>query len=255
MPELPFDLDRTVVINAKPETVFNYFTDSDRWARWWGAGSTIDPQPGGKVYIRYPNNAEASGEVLEIRHSDLIVFTWGFPSGNPIPPGSSRVTIRLEPVEQGTRLHLHHEFAEAAARDQHIQGWRYQLSLFANVVANEAFSHAANAIDTWFDAWVITDDKLREESFTRIAAPEIRFHDRNSLLEGLVDLAAHSGAAQRFMPGIRLRRKGDIRQCQGTVLANWTAVDATENELMSGTSVFVFRADGKIVSATGFTQT
>ena len=39
-------LDRTVVIRARPETVFGFFTDSGRWAAWWGAGSTIDPQAG-----------------------------------------------------------------------------------------------------------------------------------------------------------------------------------------------------------------
>jgi uncharacterized protein YndB with AHSA1/START domain len=67
MPELPYSLNRTVVIQAKPETVFRYFTDSARWASWWGAGSTIDAQPGGKVYIRHPNGIESLGEILEVR--------------------------------------------------------------------------------------------------------------------------------------------------------------------------------------------
>ena len=49
MPELPYQLDRTVVIKARPETVFRFFTDSARWASWWGAGSTIDPKP----YLAY----------------------------------------------------------------------------------------------------------------------------------------------------------------------------------------------------------
>jgi len=34
MPELPYRLDRTVVIHAKPEAVFRFFTDSARWASW-----------------------------------------------------------------------------------------------------------------------------------------------------------------------------------------------------------------------------
>src|SRR6202043_2187402 len=106
MPDLPYDLERTVVIKAKPETVFRFFTDSARWASWWGAGSTIDAQPGGKVYIRHPNAVEALGEVLEVRPPERIVFSYGFVSGKPMPPGSSRVTIRLEPDEDGTRLHL-----------------------------------------------------------------------------------------------------------------------------------------------------
>src|SRR5579863_8384259 len=118
MPELPYQLDRTVVIKAKPETVFRFFTDSARWAGWWGAGSTIDAKLGGKVYIRHPNGVETLGEVLEVRPPEQIVFTYGFASGNPIPPGSSRVTIRLDPDAGGTRLHLRHEFAESAPRDE-----------------------------------------------------------------------------------------------------------------------------------------
>lgn len=254
MPELPYRLDRTVVINAKPETVFRFFTDSARWASWWGPGSTIDAKPGGNVYIRHPNGVESLGEVLEVRPAERIVFTYGFVSGQPIPPGSSRVTIHLEPDAAGTRLHLMHEFAEAGPRDEHVQGWRFQLSLFSNVVANEVYAHAAKAVDAWFGAWTIGDTASREETLAQIVTPGIRFRDRFSLLDGLPDLTAHIGAAQRFMPGIGLRRKGDIRHCQGTVLADWIAAGPDGKERMSGTSVFLFNPDGRIDSVTGFTN-
>jgi len=254
MPELPYRLDRTVVIQAKPESVFRFFTDSARWASWWGAGSTIDARPGGEVYIRRANGVESSGEVLEVRPPERIAFTYGFVGGKPIPPGSSRVTIRLEPDDAGTRLHLLHEFAEAVTRDEHVQGWRFQLSLFSNVVANEVFADAATAVDAWFGAWTIADEKSREETLAKIVTPEISFRDRFSLLDGLADLTAHIGAAQRFMPGIGLRRKGEVRHCQGTVLADWIAVGSDGKERMSGTSVFIFRPDGRIHSVTGFTN-
>lgn len=252
MQELPHRLVRTVVIQANPETVFRFFTDSARWARWWGAGSTIDARPGGKMYIRHVNGVEVLGEVLDVRERERIIFTYGYVSGKPIPPGSSRVTIRLEPDAAGTRLHLVHEFAEAGPRDEHVQGWRFQLSLFGNVVANEVYADAAGAVDDWFSAWATADAAARDEILAGIASPEIRFRDRFSLLDGFADLTAHITAAQRFMPGIRLQRKGDIRHCQGTVLADWIAVDSNAQPRMSGTSVFVFRADGKIDSVTSF---
>ena len=254
MHELPHRLDRTVVIQAKPETVFRFFTDSTRWASWWGAGSTIDARPGGKVYIRHANGVESAGEVLEVAAGERIVFTYGFVSGKPIPPGSSRVTIRLEPIEAGTRLQLVHEFAEAGPRDEHVQGWRFQLSLFANVVTNETYANAAHVVDEWYNAWNLTDAPSRDEILARIAAPGVRFRDRFSLLDGLADLTAHISAAQRFMPGIRLQRKGEVRHCQGTVLADWIAVDSNAQPRMSGTSVLAFRPDGKIHSVTSFTN-
>jgi uncharacterized protein YndB with AHSA1/START domain len=254
MPELPYHLNRTVVIRAKPETVFRFFTDSVRWASWWGAGSTIDAKPGGKVYVRHPNGVESLGEVLEVRSPEQIVFTYGFVSGKPIPPGASRVTIRLEPEEAGTRLHLLHEFAEAAPRDEHVQGWRFQLSLFSNVVANEVFAEAQSTVDAWFGAWAVADAGAREEILAKIVAPGICYRDRFSLLDGLADLTAHISASQRFMPGISLRRKGSVRHCQGTVLAEWTAVGVDGRERMTGTNVFAFTPDGRIDSVTGFTN-
>jgi uncharacterized protein YndB with AHSA1/START domain len=250
MQPFPYQLERSVVIRATPETVFRFFTDNARWASWWGAGSTIDAEPGGKVYIRHANGVETLGEVLEVSNPDLIIFTYGFASGKPIPEGGSRVTIRLERDDSGTRLHLLHEFAEAAARDEHVQGWRFQLSLFGNAVSNEVFADAAATVDAWFAAWLITDSEEREKELARIADPDISFRDRFSLLDSRAELTAHIGAAQRFMPGMVLRRKGNVRQCQGTVLADWIAVDSEGNERMSGTSVFVLMPDGRIGSAT-----
>jgi uncharacterized protein YndB with AHSA1/START domain len=251
MPDLPFHLDRTVVIRANPEIVFRFFTDSARWASWWGAGSTIDAMPGGAVYILHPGAVEVRGEVLEVDHDRRIVFTYGYVSGNPMPPGASRVTITMEPDPEGTRLHLLHEFAEAASRDIHLQGWRFQLSLFGNVAANEAYVNAQAAVDAWFGAWVAADTDARNEILARVATPEVRFRDRYSLLAGAADVTAHIAAAQRFMPGIGLKRKGDVRHCQGTVLADWTAAGPDGVERMTGTSVFVFSPDGRIDSVTG----
>ena len=68
-------LDRTLVIQARRETVFQFFTDTPQWAAWWGAGSTIDPRPGGRMLIRHPNGVEVSGQVLEIQSPERIVFT------------------------------------------------------------------------------------------------------------------------------------------------------------------------------------
>ena len=250
MPELPYSLERTVLIKATPEVVFRFFTDNSRWASWWGDQSTIDAKVGGKVYIRHPNGVESLGEVLEVCPPEHIAFTYGFVSGKPIPPGSSRVTIRLRSEPGGTQLHLRHEFPEAGARAEHVQGWRFQLSLFANVVSNEVFTGAAATIDTWFGAWIVADERLREETLLKVATAGIRFQDRYSLLNGLADLSAHISAAQKFMPGTSLKRKGEVRHCQGTVLADWVAVGSDRRERVSGTSVFVFSPDVKIDSVT-----
>lgn len=252
MPALAHRLDRTIVINAPREAVFRYFTDSARWATWWGAGSTIDARPGGKVYIRYPEGTEVAGEIVEVSPPERIVFTYGNVKGMPIPVGGSRVTIQLAADRGATRLTLTHELADAAVRDQHIQGWRYQLSLFSNVVADEVNSGAAAAIDGWFDAWAEPDAAKREQTLGALASADIRFHDRYSNISTLAELFPQIAAAQHFMPGLRMKRVGDVRHCQGTVLANFSVVAPDGVERGSGTNVFVFGADARIESATGF---
>jgi uncharacterized protein YndB with AHSA1/START domain len=252
MMTLTHQVDRTVVIQAPPAVVFAFLTETPRWAAWWGAGSEIDPRPGGKMKIVYPEGTEATGEVIEVSAPRRIAFTYGYASGKLIPPGSSRVTIDLEPLGAATRLRLTHEVADEAVRNEHIQGWRYQLSLFANVVADAVNAGAAGVVDAWYDAWAEPDVAARERTLSRIASDTLRFRDRYSNTDGVADLVAHISAAQHFMPGIRMRRNGDVRHCQGTVLADFVARSTDGEDRASGTNVFVFGADGRLEAVTGF---
>jgi len=252
MTELTHLLERTLVIEASRTVVFRFFTDTARWAAWWGAGSAIDARPGGRVLIRYPNGVHVSGEVLEIAEPERIVFTYGYESGKPVPPGASRVTIRLEAVETGTRLHLAHAFAEPDVRDAHSQGWRFQLSLFANLVADEVNAGAPGLADAWFAAWSASDGSERVRSLEAIASPEVRFRDRYARIDGLTELNDHIAATLRFMPGVRMERKGALRHCQHTLLADWVVRGPDGAERMTGVNVFVLDARGRIASVTGF---
>ncbi len=249
---LTHELSRTVVIEADPETVFRFFTDSRRWAIWWGEGSAIDARPGGQVLVRFGNGLEARGEVTAVDPPRSIAFTFGYSSGSPIPVGSSLVEITLRPRGDSTELQLVHLFAEASARDEHVQGWRYQFSVFGNIVAEEVFARAAETVDDWFAAWTDPQDATREALLQRIVSPDIRMRDRFSLIEGIADLLPHLAAVHRFMPGTRLTREGPIRHCQGTVLADWIAEGRGGEERGRGTNVFVLRPDGRIASVTGF---
>jgi len=249
---LPYQLDRTVTIRAPRETVFQFLTDTPRWAAWWGAGSTIDPRPGGHMLIRYPGGTEVSGEVLEVDPPKRIVFSYGFVKGKPIPPGASKVTIRLDADTAGTLLSLTHEFGDEGTRNEHVQGWRYQLALFGNLVADSVNAGAADLVDAWFDAWADPDADRRQQTLSRIAMPDLHFRDRFGCTDGTADLMPHIAAAQHFMPGLRMSRDGAVRHCQGTVLADWTARGADGQDRGRGTNVFLLGPDGRIESVTGF---
>ena len=249
---LPHRLERTIFIHAQPERVFRFFTDSERWASWWGTGSTIDAKPGGRLVIRFPEGTEVAGYVVEVVAPQQIVFTYGFVSGSPIPPDGSLVTIRLAEQGGGTLLHLAHDFADPTTRDEFQQGWRYQLSLFANVVSNELHANASEAVDGWFAVWSEADTGRREEILDRLVTTNIRVRDRFSSIDSMSDLRAHLAALHRFMPGVRTQRDGVVRHCQGTVLADWVARMADGSERGRGTNVFVFNAARQIEAVTGF---
>lgn len=252
MTALEHVLERTVTIAARRETVFRFFTDSSRFAAWWGEGSTIEPRPGGLVHIRYPNGVVAGGEVVEIVPLERIVLSFGFASGQPIPPGASRVTITFEEEARGTRVRLSHALPTAESRDAFVQGWRYQLALFANVAAREAHGGVEALADRFFAAWNEPDAGRRRAELRSIAVPELAFRDAHSCTDGVDDLDAHIEAAQRFMPGVRIERRGAARQCQGLALVDWVVRGDDGGERAKGTNAFELAPDGRIARAFGF---
>ena len=253
MSALEYVLERTVLIRATRETVFRYFTDSARFAAWWGEGSTIDARPGGAMCIRYANGVLASGEVVEVVPPSRVVFTYGYADpSKPVRPGGSRVVVTLDERRDGTLLHLRHELPSAAARDEHVQGWRYQLALFANVVAREAAAGLPAAVDVFLAAWSEKDEGRRRSALLSVATEDVTFADAFSCTAGIDDLVAHLAAAQRHMPGMTLSRTGDVRQCQGTAVADWTAKGPDGAPRGKGTNVFDLAPDGRLRGVVGF---
>ena len=141
-----------------------------------------------------------------------------------MPAEDSRVTIRLEQQAAGTLVRVTHEVNDKVVADQLVQGWRFHFSMFANAVANYVNAGAPERCRCVVRA---VDGAGRggagRPTLRRIAAPKVKFRDRYSRLDGIDEVVAHIGASQRFMPGIGLERKGDVRHCQGTVLADWVA--------------------------------
>lgn len=253
MNDLPYCLERSVLICAQRKTVFRYFTDSNLFAEWWGAGSSIEGRRGGRVKIVYPNGVVASGSVVEAVGDERIIFTYGYEDASkPIPPGGSRVTVVLHDHPGGTLLTLKHELADEQTRDHHVPGWRYQLALFANAAANRDHANLGAVIDGYFALWAEKDSATRRRLLDSLAAPDLIFQDRFGCTQGRDDLDAHVAASQMHMPGVTLRRSGEPRHCQGTAIADWEAYAPDGKTLARGSNVFVMSPDGRIARVVGF---
>ena len=250
--DLPHTLDRTVVIQAAPQTVFSFFTDNDRWASWWGAGSTIDPKTGGRVYIRHANGIESSGRWSRSSHrrgwSSPTASTAVIPSRQEAhaspsawcsrgpPRGSICAMSSLMPVPATSTCRV------GAISSPCLAMWSRISSTPARSIPSTPGS-APGRTRAKKDG-----GRRSRRSLTR----DVRFRDRFSLLDGRDDLVLHIGATQRFMPGLQLRRQGEVRHCQGTLLVDWVAVGTDGSQRGAGTNVFVLQADGKVDSVTGF---
>ena len=126
-------------IAASPLTVFAFFTNIERWTEWQGVGGKVDARPGGALRVIMPDAAAASGHFIEVVPPRRIVFTWGWEGNSiPIPPGSSIVTIELEPADSGTMVRLTHSGLQPAEmRELHRSGWERYLCRLARRAIGE----------------------------------------------------------------------------------------------------------------------
>ncbi len=110
-------------------------------------------------------------------------------------------------------------------------------------------------IDTWLATWSEPDAAARGRLLDGAVVDGILLRDRFSLVEGRADLDPHLAAVHQFMPGMTLTRRGAMRHCQGTVLADWVASGPDGAEQGRGTNVFGLAPSGMIASVIGFWET
>lgn len=141
----PFTVEVSTHLALTPEQAFPYFTDPERHVQWMGTEATLDPVPLGTYWVRMPDGFGVAGTYLSVDPPHQVAFTWGFadadaaghvkgeaPEGNPMPAGSTRVTVLLSAEQKGTRLTLRHEnLPTAELRDGNKLGWETYLDRLA----------------------------------------------------------------------------------------------------------------------------
>jgi uncharacterized protein YndB with AHSA1/START domain len=123
-------LFKEIYIKARPEQVFSFLSEHDKFLRWMGRALDIDARPGG-IFRLDPNGKEIiRGEFLEVDPPHRIVFSWGFEVGDmDVPSGSTVVEITLTPDGDGTILRLTHRDLprEGDVQPRHEAGWIHHL--------------------------------------------------------------------------------------------------------------------------------
>src|SRR3954451_16630943 len=102
-------VEHEVRVNARPETVFAYFTDPAKMVQWMGVEATLDPRPGGVSRIAVNSDAIMQGEFVEVLPYTRVVFSWGWEDNRfDVAPASTIVEVALIPEDDGTRVRLTH---------------------------------------------------------------------------------------------------------------------------------------------------
>lgn len=144
MPEAATQTETIVVervIKASQETLYGFWTESDKITQWLAQSADLDPRPGGAANLKMGGHVEKdtefSGEnkFLVARPYTHVEFTWGF--DNPqvgVPSGSSVVAVDLIPHDDGTLVRVTHRDLPAG-RDEspysERKGWGAMLEHLA----------------------------------------------------------------------------------------------------------------------------
>jgi uncharacterized protein YndB with AHSA1/START domain len=113
--------------------VFPYFTDPELIVTWIGDRARLDPKPGG-VFALDMGKSLARGTYLTVEPPYRVVFTWGIPDDDALPPGGSTVEVVLTPDGEDTMVVLTHSGLPATRLDDHRAGWAEQLGHLPAVV-------------------------------------------------------------------------------------------------------------------------
>ena len=122
-------------IPAHPDQVFRAFTNASALREWLCDLATVDPRPGGRVYLYWNSGYYSSGEYVTLEPDRSVSFTW---CGRG-DPGRSQVSLAIEPQDSGTRLVLEHHLPEDSgewekAISEIDKGWRESLENLVSVV-------------------------------------------------------------------------------------------------------------------------
>ena len=149
-PPDPAALRLVRTFKASAQAVFDAWTSAEVLRRWWPAGADwetpvaeLNARVGGRLRLvmRSPDGEEfgGSGEYLEIRPPERLVFTWTW-DGHEGHEGTQLVEVEFREQEDGTTTVVltNRGLKDEESRRSHREGWAVSFDNLDRVLAAAA---------------------------------------------------------------------------------------------------------------------
>ena len=255
----------SVNISAEPSTVWKFLSEGQRFASWIGAfagqgpmeGTRIDPRVGGEVRVAYPGGNFGVGMITAMESGKRLAMSWGYEDVKQgLPVGSTQIEITLTPTSHGTLVQLTHTgLPSDVVRQGHLGGWKHYLSMLAREAAMAQHQAAAQkAFDTYFRAWIETDEAARLRILAESCEADVRLRTQFACTDGLQKLSEHIAGSLKHMAGFTLLAEGPVQTTHGYARVPWSVLAPGGNPMMRGINVAELSLSGKLASVVSFSD-
>ena len=116
----------SIDIAADPDRVFDHFVQPELLVRWMGDHARLDACDGG-VFAVDINGVVIRGRFVHLERPNFIEIAWGEAGNEAMPPGSTRLVVRLTAHAGGTLVELEHHGLTPDETAKHSMGWPHFL--------------------------------------------------------------------------------------------------------------------------------
>ena len=120
----------SIDIEATPERVFDHFVQPELLVRWMGDVARLEAVDGG-VFSVDINGVLIRGRFVRLDRPHVLEIAWGEAGNAAMPPGATRLRIRLEARGAMTHVELEHTGLAPTEAAKHAIGWPHFIDRLA----------------------------------------------------------------------------------------------------------------------------
>jgi uncharacterized protein YndB with AHSA1/START domain len=129
-------IERTVILDAPADDVWRAISDEGLLQEWLAPDVELDLRPNGALRCRTEEGEERPGAVELVEDGERLAFHWRRDGA----AAQSRVELRLEEIDDGTRLTVTETGLEAPEASEASEGWRTRLESLRVALASLAYT-------------------------------------------------------------------------------------------------------------------